>query len=98
MGPRPIKSKIRRRALSCARPAPMRLDIPDLPIVSVLPELLAAVARHPAVLLEAPPGAGKSTVVPLALAAADFERIVMLEPRRLAARAVAARMASTLGE
>jgi ATP-dependent helicase HrpB len=75
----------------------MRLDLPDLPIVAVLPELLAALARNPAVLLEAPPGAGKSTVVPLALAAAE-SRIVMLEPRRLAARAVAARMASTLRE
>ena len=75
----------------------MNMDIPDLPIVSALPELLAALARHPAVLLEAPPGAGKSTVVPLALATA-FDRIVMLEPRRLAARAVAARMATTLGE
>jgi ATP-dependent helicase HrpB len=75
----------------------MILDLPDLPIVAVLPELLAALARSPAVLLEVPPGAGKSTVVPLALAAAD-QRILMLEPRRLAARAVAARMASTLRE
>jgi len=72
-----------------------------LPIDAVLPELRKALAHHPSAVLQAPPGAGKSTVVPLALLeepwAAD-KRLLMLEPRRLAARAVAQRMAQTLGE
>jgi ATP-dependent helicase HrpB len=70
--------------------------LPSLPIVEALPALAAALAAHPAAVLEAPPGAGKSTVVPLARLAG--RQIVMLEPRRLAARAVAARLAATLGE
>jgi len=72
-----------------------------LPIDGVLPQLRAALSSHPSVVLQAPPGAGKSTVVPLALLEerwADGKRIIMLEPRRLAARAVAQRMASTLRE
>ncbi len=72
-----------------------------LPIHDVLDDLLAAVADHPAVVLAAPPGAGKTTVVPLALLNADWlgeNRVLVLEPRRLAARAAAERMASTLGE
>jgi ATP-dependent helicase HrpB len=74
-----------------------------LPIDAVLPALGEALARSPSAVLQAPPGAGKSTVVPLALlgqpwAAASAKRILMLEPRRLAARAVAQRMAQTLGE
>ena len=75
--------------------------LPTLPIVAALPELAAALAHGRRVVLEAPPGAGKSTVVPLALLDADWRaggRIVMLEPRRLAARAVAERMAASLGE
>ncbi len=77
------------------------MPLPSLPIVDALPELLGALASHRAVLLEAPPGAGKSTVVPLALldgAWREGGRIVMLEPRRIAARAVATRMATLLGE
>jgi len=74
----------------------------DLPIHSALPALRAALAADgSAAVLHAPPGAGKSTVVPLALLDEPWargRRIVMLEPRRLAARAVAARMAATLGE
>lgn len=61
----------------------------------------AALSERPAAVLQAPPGAGKSTVVPLALLDEPWargKRIVMLEPRRLAARAVARRMARTLGE
>ncbi|WP_029415524.1 ATP-dependent helicase HrpB [Brevundimonas bacteroides] len=72
-----------------------------LPIHAVLDDLKAAVADHPAVVLAAPPGAGKTTVVPLALLDADWRgdgRIVVLEPRRLAARAAAERMAATLGQ
>jgi ATP-dependent helicase HrpB len=73
----------------------------SLPIDAALPELRAAVAAHANVVLQAPPGAGKSTGVPLALLAeqsASVGKIVMLEPRRLAARAVATRMAQMLGE
>jgi ATP-dependent helicase HrpB len=72
-----------------------------LPIEAVLPELTAKLASASAVVLQAPPGAGKSTVVPLVLLECAWlgaRRIIMLEPRRLAARAVAARMARTLGE
>ncbi|HTB66686.1 MAG TPA: ATP-dependent helicase HrpB [Steroidobacteraceae bacterium] len=72
-----------------------------LPIETVLPELTAKLAGAAAVVLQAPPGAGKSTVVPLVLLECGWlhdRRIIMLEPRRLAARAVAARMARTLGE
>jgi len=75
--------------------------LPSLPITAALPELALALAHGRRVVLEAPPGAGKSTVVPLALLDARWRgdgRIVMLEPRRLAARAVAERMAATLGE
>ena len=72
-----------------------------LPIEAVIPELTAALAIATRVVLQAPPGAGKSTVVPLAMLDCDWlkgGRIIMLEPRRLAARAVAARMALTLRE
>jgi ATP-dependent helicase HrpB len=74
---------------------------PSLPIAAALPELLAALAAHPNAVLHAPPGAGKSTGVPPALLNAAWlgdRRIVMLEPRRLAARAVADRIAWLLGE
>ena len=77
------------------------IALPPLPIVEALPELTAALAAGRPVVLEAPPGAGKSTVVPLALLDAPWRgdgRIVMLEPRRIAARAVAERMATLLGE
>ncbi|WHI49465.1 hypothetical protein P3339_13390 [Microbulbifer sp. MLAF003] len=75
--------------------------MPELPIHSVLPELLEALETHSNVVLQAPPGAGKTTVVPLALLDSVWLRgknIIMLEPRRLAARTAAARMASQLGE
>ena len=77
------------------------IPLPALPILDALPALGAALARHRAAVLEAPPGAGKSTVVPLALLDAPWlagRRILMLEPRRLAARAIATRLAATLGE
>lgn len=70
----------------------------DLPIDAILPELTATLAAHGRVVLMAPPGAGKTTRVPLALLPVIRGRIVMLEPRRLAARAAAERMAETLGE
>jgi ATP-dependent helicase HrpB len=73
----------------------------DLPIHAVLGELRAALADRPNAVLVAPPGAGKTTVVPLALRDEPWARggkLIVLEPRRLAARAAAARMASTLGE
>ncbi len=72
-----------------------------LPIDAALPALRAALRTHCAAVLQAPPGAGKSTVVPLALLEEDWargRRLLMLEPRRLAARAIAQRMAQTLGE
>jgi len=74
--------------------------LPPLPIDPALPDLLAALHAKGRAVLQAPPGAGKTTRVPLALLA-DGQvrgRIVMLEPRRLAARAAAERLAETLGE
>ena len=70
------------------------------PIDAVLPALLASLATHPRVVLEAPPGAGKTTRVPLALLAAPWctGKVLMLEPRRIAARAAASYMATQLGE
>ena len=72
-----------------------------LPVAEALPRLEAALSDRASAVLEAPPGAGKTTLVPLALLAAPWlrgGRIVMLEPRRLAARAAARRMAQMLGE
>ncbi|HWA18645.1 MAG TPA: ATP-dependent helicase HrpB [Devosia sp.] len=72
-----------------------------LPIEDVLPQLQAALERGTRAVLIAPPGAGKTTRVPLALLDSPWRkdgRIIMLEPRRLAARAAARRMAQTLGE
>ncbi len=72
----------------------------SLPIIEVLPALTAALEAGPNAVLIAPPGAGKTTGVPLALLDAPWQsgRILMLEPRRVAARAAAERMAATLGE
>lgn len=74
--------------------------IPELPITEALPALLSALRGAGRAVLQAPPGAGKTTLVPLAMLEAGLTagRIVMLEPRRLAARAAAERMAETLGE
>ena len=80
----------------------MKLQAPaDFPINAALPALGQALTRRRQVLLEAPPGAGKSTIVPLFLldsAWLNDQKILMLEPRRIAARAVANRMAALLGE
>jgi ATP-dependent helicase HrpB len=73
-------------------------ELPDLPVRAVLGEITAALADAGAAVLVAPPGTGKTTLVPLALAAAGDGRVVVAEPRRLATRAAAARMASLLGE
>src|SRR6476659_1925312 len=72
-----------------------------LPVDEVLPRVLHALSERGTAVLQAPPGAGKTTRVPLALLDApwlDGRSIVMLEPRRLAARAAAQRMSSTLAE
>ena len=76
-------------------------DLAPLPVDEALPRLIAALETSNAAVLVAPPGAGKTTRVPLALLGARWRgdgRIIMLEPRRLAARAAASRMAETLGE
>ena len=73
----------------------------SLPIDTVLPALRQALADRDEAVLEAPPGAGKTTRVPLALLQESWlagQTILMLEPRRLAARAAAERLASELGE
>ncbi|MSR14379.1 MAG: ATP-dependent helicase HrpB [Gammaproteobacteria bacterium] len=77
----------------------MRAD-PRYPIAEILPEILASLAAHPRLVLEAPPGAGKTTQVPLALLAAPWckGKLLMLEPRRIAARAAATFMAEQLNE
>ena len=79
----------------------MKPTMSRLPIEDVLPSLLSALTQGSSALLTAPPGAGKTTRVPLALLDAPWlygRRILLLEPRRLATRAAAHRMASTLGE
>ncbi|MBM7772229.1 ATP-dependent helicase HrpB [Actinokineospora baliensis] len=70
--------------------------LPDLPVRPALDEITRTVADRGAAVLVAPPGTGKTTLVPLALA--EIGTVVVAEPRRLAARAAAARMASLLGE
>ncbi len=73
----------------------------NFPITEILPDIRASLADHPRLVLEAPPGAGKTTQVPLALLDASWLagcKIVMLEPRRIAARAAAEFMAAQLGE
>jgi len=72
--------------------------VADLPVDLVLPDVLAALTATGTCVLQAPPGAGKTSRVPLALLDHIPGKIVMLEPRRLAARAAAARLADQLGE
>jgi ATP-dependent helicase HrpB len=79
---------------------PLHFDTP-LPIDAVLDELSGTLLRSNAAVLVAPPGAGKTTRVPLALLDAPWvanKKIIVLEPRRIAARASADRMAKSLGE
>ncbi|RNJ43853.1 ATP-dependent helicase HrpB [Mesorhizobium erdmanii] len=76
-------------------------SLPELPVSAVLPALGAALAERNSAVLVAPPGAGKTTLVPLALLDAPWlgaGKIVLLEPRRLAARAAARRMAQLLDQ
>ncbi|SDF82952.1 ATP-dependent helicase HrpB [Blastococcus aurantiacus] len=70
----------------------------DLPVRSALPALADALAARGSAVLVAPPGTGKTTLVPLALAGAVPGRVLVAEPRRVAARAAARRMAALLGE
>ena len=77
------------------------MALPDLPVTEALPALAEHLAAGRNAVLVAPPGAGKTTLVPLVLLDAPWRaggKILMLEPRRLATRAAAARMASLLGE
>ena len=75
--------------------------LPPLPVREILPALAEALAASRSVVLSAPPGAGKTTLVPLFLLDQPWRgdgKIILLEPRRLAARAAAGRMAELLGE
>ncbi|APO72922.1 ATP-dependent RNA helicase HrpB [Rhizobium etli 8C-3] len=75
--------------------------LPELPVSHVLPKIATALAESGRAVLSAPPGAGKTTLVPLFLLDQPWRndgRIILLEPRRLAARAAASRMAFLLGE
>jgi ATP-dependent RNA helicase HrpB len=76
------------------------IDMPDLPVTEVLDDLRSALSVGTSAVLVAPPGAGKTTLVPLALLDEAWlagRKIIVLEPRRLAARAAARRMAEILG-
>jgi len=71
------------------------------PVLEILPEIRSTLANHPIAILQAPPGAGKSTVLPLELMQEPWlqqKKIILLEPRRLAARSVAERLANLLNE
>src|SRR6195256_5136761 len=77
------------------------VSITPLPIDDALASLRSALVKHAGVVLQAPPGAGKTTRVPLVLLDQAWlagQRIIVLEPRRLAARAAARRMAALRGE
>ena len=76
-------------------------NIIDLPVKDVIPKIKEELNNASTLILKAPPGAGKSTLVPLALMEAVWlsgKKIIMLEPRRLAAKTIANRMADLLGE
>jgi ATP-dependent helicase HrpB len=82
-------------------PYPLQMNAPQFPISPLLPQIQQHLAVHPRLVLEAPPGAGKTTQVPLALLDAPWlegRRIILLEPRRVAARSAAMFMARQLGE
>jgi ATP-dependent helicase HrpB len=94
------RDRIRPLAPRSPRRNPARV-LSSLPIDAFLPEILASLERVPRLVLVAEPGAGKTTRVPAALLASSFARdgrILVLEPRRIAARMAARRVASELGE
>ena len=73
----------------------------DLPVVEVIPEIQVKLTTDTTLIVKAPPGAGKSTLVPLTLMNEPWlkgQKILMLEPRRLAAKTIATRMADLLGD
>lgn len=73
----------------------------DLPVKEIIPEVRHQLGQHNTLIVNAPPGAGKSTLLPLALLNEPWlqgQKIIMLEPRRLAAKTIAQRMAELLGE
>ncbi len=73
----------------------------DFPINEIIPDLKVKLQKEPVIILQAPPGAGKSTILPLEIMNEKWlegKKIIMLEPRRLATRSVATRMASLLNE
>ena len=72
----------------------------NLPAAAIAREVNARLAQHPCMVITAPPGAGKSTLLPLTMLAAlpEGQKILMLEPRRMAARQIAERMAQMLDE
>ena len=72
--------------------------VPSLPVDALLPRITAALAVHPNLVLEAAPGAGKTTRVPPALLGLVRGDIIVLEPRRIAARMAARRVAAEMGE
>ena len=71
------------------------MSSPTFPIQEIIPELKTTLNNNPVIILQAPPGAGKSTILPLQLLNEPWlkgKKIIMLEPRRLAAKSVAERM------
>jgi ATP-dependent helicase HrpB len=87
--------------LTRSGPQQQKTPVTDLPIEPLVPRILQELQQHGALVLQAPPGAGKTTRVPLALADAPFQAgrsVIVLEPRRLAARMAARRMAASLRE
>lgn len=84
-----------------SKPLPFPLENIDLPIRDVIPDIRQALHESNTLIVGAPPGAGKSTLLPLALMDCGFldgKKILMLEPRRLAAKSISWRMADLLGE
>ncbi|CAN5920245.1 hypothetical protein BH24BAC1_BH24BAC1_39150 [soil metagenome] len=72
-----------------------------LPVTDIIPEVRAHLAAQNTLIVNAPAGAGKSTLLPLALLEEPWlkgQKVIMLEPRRLAARTIAERLAQLLGE
>src|SRR2546423_7651519 len=95
LGPASTAGAVRQTV--CVLPEPDISADADLPVRAVLPALLAALDGGGAAVLVAPPGSGKTTLVPLALAGRSAGRIVVAEPRRVAVRAAARRMAALIG-